>query len=119
MLSKRTLRAAAAPLLVALAMTNCAFPELGVDKKLAADLSYIKIIKSPEGKCQYLGEKASYRILATYTHDVMDTQGAVQKKQEFELRQHAQRLGANVIASAMSVDTGYAYLFEIHTFHAC
>jgi hypothetical protein len=110
-----------APLILALAASGCAMPDLSVDPKLAANLDYIKIVNKPPGdKCRYLGEMVSFRALpSSVTHDVMDAEGSIRARHEIELRQHARQLGANVIDSPLSHNTGYAYLLQVHTFHAC
>jgi hypothetical protein len=93
----------------------------GPDPKLASDLSYIKIASGASSeKCRYLGEALSFRMLPQRLGvDVFNVEGGIKDNHDLELRQRAKQLGANVIEVAMSQDTGFAYLIQVNTFHAC
>jgi hypothetical protein len=108
-------------LLLALAAGGCAMQDSGLDPKLASDLGYIKIVSSASSeKCRYLGEALSFRMLPSKLGvDVFNVEGGIRDKHDLELRQHAKQLGANVIEVVQSQDTGFAYLVQVNTFHAC
>jgi hypothetical protein len=107
--------------LVALIASGCTMQNSGPDPKLVSDLSYIKIVNGASSeKCRYLGEALSFRMLPSKLGvDVFNVEGGVKDKHDLELRQHAKQLGANVIEVAQSQDTGFAYLIQVNTFHAC
>ena len=107
--------------LLALVAGGCTMQDSGLDPKLVSDLSYIKIVNGAASqKCRYLGEALSFRMLPSKLGvDVFNVEGGIKDKHDLELRQYAKQLGANVIEVAQSQDTGFAYLIQVNTFHAC
>jgi hypothetical protein len=103
---------------VLLVISSCSNAGIGIDQKLAADLSYIKIVRqAPSPKCRYLGESLSfYMKIAVGT---VNGENARKVQLEFELRMKAKELGANVIDTRLDANTGYDYQVLVHTFHAC
>jgi hypothetical protein len=101
-----------------LAIGSCSTAEIVMDQKLAADLSYIKIVRQPPSpQCRYLGEALSFYMTGPW--GIPGDLEALIVRHENELRMKAKKLGANVIDTRLDADTGFSYKIFVHTFHAC
>lgn len=116
MLIRRAIIAVSLGMLFAIA--GCTVAGVGIDNRLAADLSYIKIVgHAPSLKCRYLGETLSFYL--TTSLDLVGEEDARKSYMEFELRKKAKQRGANVVYTQLDYNTGFSYKVLVHTFHAC